>query len=828
MKKFLLGLLSVGAIGLFLGLAVVFYVVHEFSRDLPDYRVLAHYEPPISTRVHASDGQLTEEFATEQRVFVPVDAMPKKVKQAFLSAEDRNFYTHPGIDAFGIGRAILTNLRNHGDKRPVGASTITQQVAKNFLLTNEVSYKRKIREVIISFRMEKTFSKDKILELYLNQIYLGKGRYGVAAAALGYFNKSLDELDIGEIAYLATLPKAPNNYQLDVHPEAAKIRRDWVIGRMQEDGYITREERDAAQAEPITLHPHIALEGVDARYFNEDVRRFIIDKYGEAALYQGGLSVRSTLDPTYQKFAANALTKGLTAYDRRHGWRGAIKNLPDITVENWQEQLKTVTPPNGIKNWTMGVVISVSADKATVGLTTGKTDTLTASGMSWTGAKAVSEKLKKGDVILLDHNDKKSDSKSEWVLQQIPKVQGAIVVLDPHTGRVLAMQGGYDYSMSEFNRASQALRQPGSSFKPFVYLAGLNAGFTPASLILDGPISLSQGPGLAMWHPGNYEKDFYGLTTMRRGLEHSRNLMTVRLADYIGMKTVSDFAHRFGIYDNLPTYISYSLGSGETTLLRMANGYGMIVNGGIPITPTLIDRVQDRHGVTLYRHDPRSCDNCGGRLPWKEQTVPMVDDKRQPIADPRTLYQMVSMLEGVVQRGTGQAAFKGVGRPFAGKTGTTNDFKDAWFVGFTPDLVIAANVGFDDPKTLGKGQTGAAVAAPIVRDFMDNALKNVPPIPFRVPEGLLMVKIDHGGKIADPTDPNSLWEAFLPGTEPGEHDLVLDNQGLRNSSVAVDPSVLYGGNGDEGLNSNPNSESAGGDQRLPVDADPTLGTGGLY
>lgn len=820
MKKFFLGLLSIGAVGLFLGLAIIFYVIHEFSRDLPDYHALAHYEPPISTRVHASDGQLIEEFATEQRVFVPVDAMPKKVVHAFLSAEDRNFYTHPGIDAYGIARAIATNLRNPGDRRPVGGSTITQQVAKNFLLTNEVSYKRKIREAIIAFRMEKTFSKDHILELYLNQIYLGKGRYGVAAAALGYFNKSLDELNTAEIAYLATLPKAPNNYQIETHAEAAKYRRDWVLQRMEDDGYITDEEREEAQQEPITVASHVALAGVDARYFNEDVRRFIIDKYGEAALYKGGLSVRSTLDPEYQKHAAAALIKGLTQYDRRHGWRGAVKNLADVTSSNWQEKLKEVEPPAGIKDWTLAIVISASADKASIGLSNGKLDVLPASGISWTGAKAVSDKLKKGDVIMVDRDEKTK----QFVLQQIPKVQGAIIVLDPHTGRVLAMQGGYDYAMSEFNRASQALRQPGSSFKPFVYLAGLNAGFTPASLILDGPISISQGPGLAMWRPENYTKEYYGLTTMRSGLEMSRNLMTVRLADYIGMKTVSDFAHRFGIYDNLPTYISYSLGSGETTLLRMVNGYGMIVNGGIPVTPTLIDRVQDRHGTTLFKHEPRQCAQCGGgRLAWKKQDVPMIEDTRQPVADPRTLYQMVSMLEGVVQRGTGAGAFKGVGRPFAGKTGTTNDYKDAWFIGFTPDLVIGAYIGFDEPKTLGKSETGATAAAPIVRNFVDTALKDVPPIPFRVPEGLRMMKINRGGQVADPTDPAALWEAFLPGTEPGEHDLVLDNQGLRNSSVSVDPSVLYGGNGDDGINSNPNSESP-----LPIDADPTLGTGGLY
>jgi penicillin-binding protein 1A len=815
MKRIILGLLSIGTIGLVLAIGAFFYIINSYSHDLPDYKALAHYEPPISTRVHASDGQLTEEFATEKRVFVPIDAIPAKVKNAFLAAEDRNFYTHPGIDAYGILRAVVTNIRNHGDRRPVGGSTITQQVAKNFLLGNEVSYTRKIREAIIAFRMEKTFTKDKILELYLNEIYLGKGRYGIAAAALGYFDKSLDDLTLPEIAYLATLPKAPNNYQVERHMQAALNRRNWIMERMQEDGYVSAEEVEEAQKEPITIRPQMALPGVDARYFNEDVRRFIITKYGEKALYKGGLSVRSTLHPEYQKHAAAALTKGLTAYDRRHGWRGA---LGSIKLDDWKKNLADFAKPNGLKDWHLAVVLSAGAQEAKLGLDNEQQGTLSLENMRWTGAKAVSDKLKAGDVIAVSQKDK------TYELQQIPKVQGGIVVIDPHTGRVLAMQGGYDYSMSEFNRASQALRQPGSSFKPFVYLAALNNGFTPANLILDGPISISQGPGLAMWTPKNYTKEYYGLTTLRSGLEMSRNLMTVRLADYIGMKNVVDYAKRFGIYDNLPPYIALSLGSGETTLLRMTNGYGMIVNGGIPVTPTLIDRVQDRHGKTLYRHDARQCADCGGRLPWQSQKVPVVTDDRQPVADPRTTYQMVSLLEGVVQRGTAARAFSGIGRPIAGKTGTTNDYKDAWFIGFTPDLVVGAYIGFDEPKSLGRAETGGTAVAPFVREFFETALKNVPPVPFRIPEGLRMVKLNaRSGQLADPSDTKAIWEAFLPGTEPGENDVVLDSQGLRDSSVRIDPSVLYG---DSGLQEdNPNTEQG---ETLPIDADPTLGTGGLY
>jgi penicillin-binding protein 1A len=817
MKKFFLGLLSIGAVGLVLGIAGFFYIIHEYSHNLPDYHALAHYEPPISTRVHAGDGQLTEEFATEKRVFVPIDAVPKKVINAFLSAEDRNFYTHPGIDAYGILRAIATNLRYHGDRRPVGGSTITQQVAKNFLLGNEVSYTRKIREAIIAFRMEKTFSKDKILELYLNEIYLGKGRYGVAAAALGYFDKSLDDLTLEEIAYLATLPKAPNNYQIENHAEAAKYRRDWILSRMEEDGYIDEKDMLTAQKKPIVLHPQVALAGIDARYFNEDIRRFIINKYGENALYEGGLSVRSTLDPEYQKIAAESLRHGLISYDHRHGWRGAITTIKNVA--DWKKELADVKKPDGLKDWQLAVVLAISGNDAKIGLEDKTQGTLSSEGLRWTGAQKVSDKLKVGDVVAVSKDDKIK----AYALQQIPKVQGAIIALDPHTGRVLAMQGGYDYGMSEFNRASQALRQPGSSFKPFVYLAALNNGFTPANLILDGPIAINQGPGLGMWRPENYTKEYYGLITLRSGLEMSRNLMTVRLADYIGMKNVADYAKRFGIYDNLPPYIALSLGSGETTLLRMVNGYGMIVNGGVPVTPTLIDRVQDRHGTTLYRHEPRSCTACGGRLAWKTQTVPAIADDRKPVADPRTLYQMVSILEGVVQRGTASGAFNGVGRPVAGKTGTTNDYKDAWFIGFTPDLVVGTYIGFDEPKTLGKSETGATAAAPIVREFFDNALKGVPAVPFRIPEGLRMVKLNpRSGQLADPTDPHAIWEAFLPGTEPGENDVVLDNEGLR-SNVTVDPSVLYGSEGDN-LNSNPNSDGA----PMPIDADPTLGTGGLY
>ena len=810
----MLALLSMMGVGALLGLAVVFYVIHMFSQDLPDYRHLASYEPPISTRIHAGDGQLMEEFATEKRIFVPVHSMPKLVVQAFISGEDRNFYHHPGVDFMGIGRAVLVNLKNAGHgRRLVGGSTITQQVAKNFLLGNETSYKRKIREAIVAFRIEKAFSKDQILELYLNEIYLGKGRYGVAAAAMGYFNKSLDELTIDEAAYLATLPKAPNNYQIEDHAEEARARRDWIIARMYDDGAITEEEMTKAQSRPLAMHAQKILEDVDGRYFNEDIRRDLSNRYGEKSLYEGGLSVRSTLNPYYQEVAAAALSAGLIRYDRRYGYRGPIINIAPL--EQWQTKLQGVAKPPGSKKWQLGLVLQVQDKQASLGFKDGSKGTLPLSEVTWArkqlpkrnlgpGIKKVGDVLHVGDVVL---TKPVKDKDGIYSLQQIPQAQGGIIVMDPHTGRVLAMQGGYDFSMSVFNRATQAQRQPGSSFKPFVYLTALNNGFTPSNLVLDGPVEFSMGAGQGMWRPQNYENDYLGMIPLRRGLELSRNTVTVRLADHVGIKKVVETARKFHIFDNMPPYLAMVLGAGETTLMRMVTGYSIMLNGGKDVVPTLIDRIQDRHGKTIYQHDTRTCKDCSDRIDWRNQPVPLIPDSTTQVTDPRTAYQIISILQGVTARGTAKMTFgPNFERPIAGKTGTTSDFKDAWFIGMTSDLVVGAYVGFDDPTSLGKGQTGGIVSAPIVRAFLKVALAGEPATPFRIPEGVSLVKINpRSGQRADPADPQAIWEAYLPGTEPGEGMMMLDDQNLHTDYT--DPSM----------------------QNAPTqDAAPDLGTGGLY
>ncbi len=808
--KILLWGISVATIFAVIGICAIFYLINLYSKDLPNYKKLAHYEPAIATRVYANDGQLIEEYATEKRVFVAIEDIPETVKQAFLSAEDQNFYQHPGIDAKGVIRAIFVNLKNRGrNKRLVGASTITQQVAKNFLLTNEVSYERKIKEAIIAFRMEKTFTKDEILELYLNEIYFGKGRYGVAAASLGYFNKSLEELDISEIAYLAALPKAPNNYQIDRHYDAAKARRDWVLDRMRIDGYINEETMEEAQEKPLKLNPQKVLDTVDARYFNEDVRRELSQKYGEDALYEGGLVVKTTLNSKYQKIAVDALKTGLITYDRRHGWRGPIKNFSDLN--DWSVKLNALERPAGAqKEWQLAVVLNLDSEQAEIGLKDNQKGILPLSQLKWARKwqkrqylgpviNKPADVLNMGDVILVEAIKEKEQT---YRLQQIPDIQGAIIVIDPHTGRILAMHGGFDYTMSEFNRSSQALRQPGSAFKPFVYLTAMNNGFTPSHLVLDAPIVIDQGPGLEKWRPTNYSNEFYGLTPIRVGLEKSRNLMTVRLADYIGMDKVVDTAETFDIFDDMPNYLAMALGSAETTLLRLSNAYSMLVNNGKKITPTLIDRIQDRTGKTIFRHDQRNCVQCGDMLNWQNQDVPNLPDTREQIVDSRTTYQVISMLEGVVQRGTG-TKLKSLNRPIGGKTGTTNDSKDAWFIGFTPDLVVGTYIGFDDPRSLGKRETGASVAAPVVKDFFAHALKDQPITPFRIPEGVRLVRVNaKTGQLAQANDEAVIWEAFIPGTEPNENMLILDSQGVDDGSLNFITS--------------------------PVNEAPTTGTGGIY
>jgi penicillin-binding protein 1A len=770
------------------------YGLWHYGRDLPDYKQLADYEPPTVTRLHAGDGRLIAEYAKERRVFVPIAAMPRRVKQAFIAAEDQNFYSHFGVDLIALARAVVTNVVHYAQgRRPVGASTITQQVAKNFLLTNEVSIERKIKEAILAFRIERALKKDRILELYLNEIYLGYGSYGVAAAALNYFNKSMDELTTAEVAYLAALPKAPNNYHPIRKRAAARDRRNWVIGRMLEEGFIQPQTARNALKVPLVVASREATQFVVADFFVEEVRRELIGRFGEDGLYEGGLSVRTTLDPRLQAIADDVLRKGLVIYDRRHGWRGPIAS---IAIDGgWLGRLRMVKPPNGIGTWLLAAVLEVAEDRAEIGVENGNAGTIPLSQLKWARAwregqrrgpsiKRAGDVFKVGDVIMVeplpepDPNSKTPqpniiDGVQQYGLRQIPGIQGGIVALDPHTGRILALSGGYDFASSEFNRATQASRQPGSAFKPFVYLAALEKGYTPATRILDAPFVLDQGPGLGKWKPANYAKKFYGPSPMRLGIEKSRNLMTVRLAREIGMETVADYARRFNIIPDLPLQLSMALGAGETTLLRLTTAYGMLVNGGKKITPTFIDRIQDRNGRTIFRHDGRDCSKCSdGNLVGNRP--PSIPDLRERVADAISAYQIVSMLKGVVQRGTGRR-IRAVGKPLAGKTGTTNKEMDTWFVGFAPDLAVGVFAGFDKPRPLGRRETGSSVSAPIFRDFMARALENKPAIPFRVPPGVRMVRVNATTNLpARPGDKRVILEAFRAGSEPSGTATVID------------------------------------------------------
>ena len=747
------------------------YILWHFGQGLPEYAQLADYEPAVVTRVHAGDGRLVAELATEKRVFVPLDAIPKRVVKAFLAAEDKNFYSHPGIDFFALARAAFQNVKQLGsNRRPIGASTITQQVARNFLLSDELSLDRKVKEPILAFRIESALSKDRILELYLNEINLGFRAYGVGAAALNYFDKSLDDLTLAEAAYLAALPKAPNRYNPLRNLAAAQGRRDWVLNQMVEAGYVRPEEAAQAKTDQIQVRRRDDTDLVrGADYFAEEVRRELIQRYGEKAVYGGGLSVRTTLDPRLQAFADRSLRNGLIAYDRRHGWRGPIQRIE--TGTGWEQRLAQVTAPAGTTEWRMAVVLASNRDAAEIGFIDGAKGAIPLAELKWAREPRPEQKLgpaidradqvlKSGDVVLVEATERNS-----FALRQVPAVGGALVALDPHTGRVLAMSGGWSFEQSQFNRATQAQRQPGSSFKPFVYMAALDHGYTPSTIVQDSPITLPQGPGLPDWRPANYSGDSLGPVPLRVGIEKSRNQMTVRIANDIGVERIAQYAAAFGVVPNLPRYLSMALGAGDTTVLRMTTGYAQIVNGGKKIIPTLIDRVDDRNGKTLFRHDQRLCEACAD-IVWRGQAAPLVPDPRPQIEDPLTAYQMVSMLQGVVERGTG-VRIRELGRPLAGKTGTSNDFIDTWFVGFSPDLAVGVFVGFDQPRTLGSGETGSAICVPIFKEFMGEALKEAPKTPFRIPQGLRLVRTNpETGRIARPGE-KVIMEAFRPGTEPG-------------------------------------------------------------
>jgi penicillin-binding protein 1A len=791
----------------------------HFSRDLPDYQQLADYQPAIVTRVHAGDGRLLAEYATERRIFVPVSAIPPRVIHAFLAAEDKNFYSHPGIDIGSMVRAAVTDLAHFGsNRRPIGASTITQQVAKNFLLTNEVSLERKVKEALLALRIEQVLSKDRILELYLNEIYLGGGAYGVAAASLNYFDKSLDELTVSEAAFLGSLPKAPNNYNPQRFPEAARARRDWVVSRMLEDGYITAAEAATATASPVEMRRHEEAQPLSAPYFAEEVRRELLARYGEKGLYEAGLSVRTSLDPALQAIADKALRDGLINYDRRHGWRGPVTHL-DVTSSDVQAKLAALPLPAGAGDWRLAAVVADEADGATIALANGTRGRIPFEELRWArpeladqhvglAPKTAADVVKPGDVVLVQPvtNDPKG---TNFALRQIPEVSGAIVAMDPHTGRVLAMSGGYSYDMSQFDRVTQAKRQPGSSFKPFVYLAALDNGFTPSTLVLDAPFVADQGPGMPKWKPTNYNTtSFAGPTPLRVGIEESKNMMTARLGQVVGLPKVAEYAQKFGVIDNMPLQYSMLLGAGETTPLRLTTAYAMIVNGGKKITPTFIDRVQDRDGKTIFRADTRPCEGCNG-VEWTGQAPPQLPDTRETIEDPATAYQMVSILQGVVERGTGKIV-SSVGKPLAGKTGTTSNYQDNWFVGFAPDLAAGVFVGFDNPRTLGEREEGAHNAAPIFRDFMAGALKDKPATAFRIPPGIRLVRVNAAtGQPARPGDKTVIYEAFKPGTEPTGDSVVVNGYG---SSDDVQPASASG---------------APADAPAPHSA-PASGTGGLY
>jgi penicillin-binding protein 1A len=799
--------------GVFVGLTIWY-----FGRDLPDYQQLAHYDPPITTRVHAGDGRLLAEYATERRVFVPIAAIPKRVIAAFVSAEDKNFYSHHGVDPLSILRAALTDVgRWRSNRRPVGASTITQQVAKNMLLSNEVSIARKVKEIILATRIDEAMAKDRILELYLNEIYLGAGAYGVAAAAQTYFDKSLNELSLGEAAFLAGLPKAPNNYNPERFPQAAKARRDLVLDRMAEDGDASEADIAQAKAEPLVLRHREAAEIVTGPYFAEEVRRELLARYGEKALYEGGLSVRTSLDAGLQAAADKTLRAGLIAYDRGHGgWRGPAGHIDP--GPNWPARLAAQPLPAGAATagWKLAVVLRSERDGAAIGLRGGATGHIPFAQMRWARPlrddstlgpfpRSAADVVKPGDLVLVEPLESgKAGPKTAplYNLCQIPEVSGALVVIDPHTGRVLAMSGGFSFELSQFNRATQAKRQPGSAIKPFVYLTALENGFTPSTLVDDAPISLSQGPGLPLWTPSNYEHNFMGPIPLRVALEHSRNLATAHVAATIGMEAIGQTVEKFGIMDHMPRMFSMALGAGETTPLRLTAAYAMLDEDGKRITPTLIDRVQDRNGKTIFRADQRVCKGCSN-VEWTHQPVPTIPDNREQIADPVAAFQDVEMMEGVVQRGTG-VAVKAVGKPIAGKTGTTQDWQDAWFVGFTPDLAAGVFVGYDDPVSLGKGEQAAVVAAPIFRDFMIAALKDAPPTEFRTPPGLRMYRVSATTGLPAGSGAAGIWEAYRPGTEPGKDR-------------------------DFGLRGAPGQEIAGdGAAGVPVREAPAGGTGGLY
>jgi penicillin-binding protein 1A len=782
-------LLTLGIAGVALTIGAVFWM---YGRDLPSHESLAQYKPPTISRIYSGEGQIIDEFARERRLFVPADTIPDLVKQAFISAEDKNFYTHGGYDTGGIAAAFFEAVKSRG-KNVRGASTITQQVMKNFLLSGDRQIERKIKEIILASRLEETLDKERILELYLNEIFLGQNSYGVAAAAQTYFNKSLNELAPHEAAFLASLPKAPSDY----HPVREKTRllerRNYVLREMEDNGYLTQVEYQTEVAMPLRSVQNgdfesfkVALPPRD--YFTDEIRRQLSEDFGEGEFFTGGLTVRATIDSEMQPIAATALRRALEKYDRDTGiWRGTALKIPQDQLSDeaiWREALANLKIARDIDLdgvWSPAVVLSVGNNDARIGIEGVEEDAdghfIPAKDVQWarkrradgtTSAKAkvAGDLVEVGDVVLVRRMVKDDDgSFVRWTLRQVPEVQGGFVAMDVNTGRVISMQGGFSYQHSVFNRATQALRQPGSSFKPFVYASALDSGYSPATIVIDAPIEINTPQGL--WRPRNSSNKFYGPTPLRTGIEQSRNLMTIRLAQEVGMDVVADYAERFGVYDNMGQFLANALGSEETTLYKMVTAYAMFANGGERLQPTLVDRVQDRYGKTIYRHDQRTCTDCSdARIPQGQ--APHIVSHRDRMMNAITAYQLTSMMRGVVERGTASGVVN-LGVPVAGKTGTTNDARDVWFIGFTSNIVAGCYIGYDRPRPMGRGAFGGGMCGPVFQEYMKEATAKYGGGNFDIPPGGHFIKIDRftGARLADDeTGDYVVAEYFRDGAEP--------------------------------------------------------------
>ena len=754
---------------------VIFSILWTFSNNIPDYKFLKNYKPPVSSKMYSGNGDLVADFSKEKRIFVPYSAIPSNVINAFLSAEDKNFFTHPGVDAKGVLRATLNNIKNiMTSKRLEGASTITQQVAKNFLLTNEVSINRKIKEAILAFRIERALNKERILELYLNQIYLGSGAYGVAAASLEYFDKSIKELNYAESALLAALPKAPSKYNPYNNIDLAKFRRDLVLKNLNQNGFLSVEKYKEYKGQNIELKKKKRIYLEDAQYYIEDVRKNIIDKLTYEKVYKQGYNINTPINLDFQKIATESLRNGLIAYDKRKGWRGPIINTKNY--DNWHMNVNKKYKLERSINWEIAIVKEIAQFQTKIETINKISGFINYNEISWT-RKEFDDLFKIGDLIYV-----KKVKDNYYSLKQIPKINGGIVVMDPYTGRVLALSGGFSFKSSEFNRATQALRQPGSAFKPFVYALALENKYTPSSLVLDAPLVLDQGVDLKKWKPENYGKKFYGPSTLRVGLEKSRNLMTVRIAQNLGVDKLAKFSKELKIYDEPEELLSISLGSAETTLINLTSAYSSFVNGGKLISPIIIDRIQDSEGNTIINNGNRKCMNCD-KISFTGKDYPQIEDNYEQVISEQTAYQVTNILEGVIKRGTGKK-LRDLRLNLAGKTGTTNENTDAWFIGFTSNLVIGVYVGMDNPEPLGRFETGSKAALPIFKEFIEKSVKKSEARPFKVPKKMTLMVVDPlTGEKAKFNSKNTIIEAYKSKNVLNGKVLYSDNNRLDTNDI---------------------------------------------